>query len=354
MNKGVRRCTRCILPESYPDVDFDSKGVCRVCREFDHRNLNIDWTDLEKKLVRMLGRYRGRGRSKYDCLVPFSGGKDSTYSLWLMKNKYGMNPLAFNVDNGFAEDGAQQFIRESAGKLGVDLYTYSPSKEFLKRVYSHAMRRTGEFCTACVVLIPTAIFRAADIHGIRLIAGGFCEATEAPPPEYADMDRVRFWNIMKSAFSRKELSWDFFFPSWKRMFRIKYFNLPDYIRWDLREIHDILAKELGFERKLSDIRFDCLATPHSNFLFRRIAGFSKLEFLYANMVRAGFLSRPEAMDKLEEREADGLSEGFFDFMNGIGCKRSILCETEGRSTLDYSARCRKIREIAIRIRELLP
>ncbi|MCK5116919.1 MAG: hypothetical protein KAR44_09990 [Candidatus Aegiribacteria sp.] len=206
----------------------------------------------------MLGRYSGKGRSKYDCLVPFSGGKDSTYTLWLLKNKYGMNPLAFNVDNGFAEEGAQQFIRECTGKLGVDLYTYSPSKEFIKRVYSHAMHRTGEFCTACVVLIPTAIFRAADIHGIRLIAGGFCEATEAPPPEYA------------------------------------------------------------------------------------------------NMVRAGFLSRREAMDLLEEREAGHPPEGFFDFMDSIGCKHSILEETEGRSTFDFPARRNRIRKTAIRIREMLP
>ena len=302
----------------------------------------------------MLDRYRGKGSSKYDCLVPYSGGKDSTYSLWLLKQKYGMNPLAFNVDNGFTDTGAQIFIKKCTDRLGIDLYTYSPSREFLNRVYARAMHKTGEFCTACVVLIPTAIFRTADIHGIRLIAGGFSEMTEAPPPEYANMDRVRFWNIMKSGFSRKELEWDFFFPSWKRMFRIKYFNLPDYIKWELPEINATLSKELGFEKKVSDIRYDCLATPHSNFLFRRIAGFSKLEFLYANMVRAGYLDRQEALKILEERESDGVPYGFFEFMNGIGCDRSILEQTEGRSTFDFPSRRRSIRKLAIRIRNMLP
>ncbi|MCK5065709.1 MAG: hypothetical protein KAQ97_10520 [Candidatus Fermentibacteraceae bacterium] len=354
MNRDIRRCTKCILPGNYPDVDFDSRGVCRVCREFDLRFRNIDWRSREKKLERMLDRYRGKGRSKYDCLVPYSGGKDSTYSLWLLKTKYGMNPLAFNIDNGFADKGAQLFIKKCTDRLGIDLYTYSPSKEFLNRVYAHAMSKAGEFCTACVVLIPTAIFRTADIHGIRLIAGGFSEMTEAPPPEYANMDRVRFWNIMKSGFSRKELEWDFFFPSWKRMFRIKYFNLPDYIKWELPEIYAILGKELGFEKKISDIRYDCLATSHSNFLFRRIAGFSKMEFLYANMVRAGYLNRQEAIKMLEEREPDGVPEGFFDFMNGIGCDCSILEETEGRSTFDFASRGKMIRELAIRIRKMLP
>ena len=216
------------------------------------------------------------------------------------------------------------------------------------------MHRTGEFCTACVVLVPTAIFRAADIHGVRLIARGFSYMNEAPPPEFAYMDRVRFWNIMKNRLSRKELSWDFFFPSWKRMFRVKYFNLPDYIKWEIPEIYATLRRELGFEKKVSDIRIDCLATLHSNFLFRRIAGFSKLEFLYANMVRAGNLDRQEALSLLEQRETDDVSDGFFEFMNEIGCSRSILEETEGRSASDFACRKKNTRELAIRIRNMLP
>lgn len=354
MKTIVQRCSNCILPSNYPDADFDTSGVCRKCRDFDSTYGNIDWSLKEKKLCRMLNRYKGKGKSKYDCLVPFSGGKDSTYTLWLLKNKYGMNPLAFNVDNGFAEEGAQTFLRESAEKMEVDLYTYSPSKSFLRRVYSHTMKETGEFCTACVVLIPTAIFRAAEVHGIRLVAGGFCEMTEAPPSKYANMDRVRFWNIMKNGFTRRELAWDFFFPTWKRMFKIKYFNLPDYIQWDLPVIHSILKDELGFSRDISQIRYDCLATPYSNFLFKRIAGFSKLEFLYANMVRAGYLERNSALKLLGEHEKDGLPDGFLDFMDKIDCPENILDDTQGRSTFDFPGRKGLIRKMAIKIREMLP
>ncbi|MEA3265348.1 MAG: hypothetical protein U9P42_00195 [Candidatus Fermentibacteria bacterium] len=59
----VRRCTKCILPENYPDVDLDSSGVCRLCREFDSKYISIDWHSREKKLVRMLNRYRGKGKT---------------------------------------------------------------------------------------------------------------------------------------------------------------------------------------------------------------------------------------------------------------------------------------------------
>lgn len=354
MAADVKRCTRCILPENYPDIDFDENGVCRICREFDEKYSDIDWDAREKELSAMLDRYRGKGRGKYDCMVPFSGGKDSTYSLWLLKNKYGMNPLAFNLDNGFGEDGALLFVRKAADRLGVDLYTYSPSKEFLYDVYSHALRETGEFCTACVVLIPTAIFRAADIHGVRLIVGGFSDITEAPPPEFAYMDRVCFWNIMKSRFSKKELAWDFFFPSWKRMFGVKYFNLPDFINWDLPMIYETLNRELDYGKSISDIRYDCLGTPYSSYLFRLHAGFGKYEYLYANMVRAGLIDREEALSIVDEREPKGIPEGFDEFMSRLKCDRSILKEIEGKSVFNFASRKKGIRKLAIRIREMLP
>ena len=354
MTEEVRRCTRCILPENYPDIDFDDDGVCRVCREFDEKYSNIDWDAKEKKLSAMLDRYRGKGKGKYDCMVPFSGGKDSTYALWLLKNKYGMNPLAFNLDNGFAQDGALLFVRKAADRLNVDLYTYSPSKDFLYEVYGHALRETGEFCTACVVLIPTAIFRAADIHGIRLIAGGFSDMTEAPPPEFAYIDRVCFWNIMKNHFSKKKLAWDFFFPSWKRMFGVKYFNLPDYIEWDLPMIYDTLNRELDFKKDLSDIRYDCLGTPHSSYLFKQRNGVGKYEFLYANMVRAGLVSREEALKIVAEREPDGPPEGFDEFIGKLHCDRSTLKNSRNRSIFDFKTRNKHVRKLAIKVREIFP
>ncbi|HOA05294.1 MAG TPA: N-acetyl sugar amidotransferase, partial [Candidatus Fermentibacter daniensis] len=313
MSDEKTRCTRCILPADYPNVSFDADGVCRVCREHDVRYGSIDWEARERTLGRILDRYRGRGL-KYDCMVPFSGGKDSTFTLWTIKNRYGMNPLAFNFDNGFLDSDALSVVKKSCRKLGVDLYTYTPDTGLLNRVYRRALEQTGEFCSACVVLMPTAIFRAADIHGIRLIVAGFSDELEAPPRETSYMDRTCFWNIMKGGFSRKELKWDFFFPSWKRMFGVKQINLPDYIRWDLPMIYETLNRELDFGRSMASVRYDCLGTPHSSYLFSRRTGFGKYEYLYSNMVRAGVISREEALRIVAEREPKEPPEGFDDFL----------------------------------------
>ncbi len=350
----ARRCTRCILPESYPRIDFDGEGVCRVCREFDAKYAGVDRSAREASLERLLDRYRGRGRGKYDCLVPVSGGKDSTYTLWLMKNRYGMKPLAFNFDNGFSTPEAQFSVKRSVSKLGVDLYTYSPSTELLNRVYRRALELTGEFCSACVVLIPTAIFRAADIHGIRLVVAAFNEMLEAPPSETSYMDRVCFWNVMKGGFTRKELQWDFFFPSWKRMFRVKQINLPDYLDWDLGRILETLDRELDYRGTAASVRSDCRGTVFSDYLFRLRNGFGKFEFLYANMVRAGAIDREEALRIVRERGSEHPPEGFAELLASFGCDAGVLDGIGSKSLSGFRTRPRWLRSLAISLRERLP
>lgn len=346
MELRVERCSRCVLPRNYPGTRFDADGVCSVCAGHPQRYGSIDWEAREKRLERILNRYRGRRGGKHDCLVPFSGGKDSSYTLYLLVRKYGMNPLALNVDNGFTSPGARSFMAEFTNRLGVDLEVYRPPEDLMKRVYRHAMERTGEFCSACVVLIPTAINRTAWERGIRLVAGSFCSMTEQPPAEMANMDGKRFWNIMKDGFSRSELGNHFFFPFLKRLAGIRYIDLPDFIYWDVPQIHRTLAAEAGFDRRVSEFRSDCRATPFSNFLFNRIAGYGKMDFLLAGMVRCGFIERAEALGKLEAFDPVAPPGGFYEFMAEIGCQSDILERTKGLRASGYRGRSRLLRRAA--------
>ncbi len=352
MTEKVLKCTRCILPGNYPNIDFDENGVCRVCREHDQKYSNIDWDARRKRLEKILDRYRGKGE-KYDVLVPFSGGKDSTYTLWVLKNTYGMRCLAFNFDNGFLDPGALAFAKKSAAKLGVDLITYSPGFDLLRRVYKRALEATGEFCAACVVLMPTAIFRAADTQGIRLIAAGFSDMLEAPPAGSC-IDRIHFKSMVKDFIPLKELKWDYFYPSWKRMFKVKQINLPDFIEWDLPLIYETLNRELDFGKSMADVRYDCLGTPHSSYLYKTRTGFGKYEYLYANMVRCGAIPREEALKTVNEREPKSAPEGFDEFLASLGCDISILDGIKEKSIHNFKGRNSTVRRLAIKLREMLP
>ncbi|MCC6872055.1 MAG: hypothetical protein IT351_06720 [Candidatus Fermentibacter sp.] len=119
-------------------------------------------------------------------------------------------------------------------------------------------------------------------------------------------------------------------------------------------IYETLNRELDFGRSMASVRYDCLGTPHSSYLFSRRTGFGKYEYLYSNMVRAGVISREEALRIVAEREPKEPPEGFDDFLAGMGTDRSILDGIEKKSVFNFRTRPGLIRNIAIRIREMLP
>jgi hypothetical protein len=352
MAAAAVRCTRCILPDTYPGISFDERGVCRVCREFDAREQGIDWAARERKLRAILRRHRGRGR--YDCAVPFSGGKDATYTLLLLKKRFGMNPLALHIDNGFADPATVAFARKAASELGVDFLSYAPARSLLHRVYAHALERTGDFCLACVALVSSSAMRLAEMHGIGLVAGGFDQRTEAPPPEFTYLDGACFRNVMKSRFDMREISALYTFPAWKRLFRVRYMNLPDFVRWDPAEINSQLENEFGIHRTLGDSRRDCLAGPVSDRIFRLRTGFGKHEYLYANLVRAGFLDRAEALDQLRRRGNELGEADVENLLALIGCDVSVLEGIREKNSRNFAGRAGFTRRLAARLRAILP
>lgn len=95
--KKMKYCKRCVLPESAEAVGFDDEGVCSVCRQAEVKHHEIDWAERRKILDEIVGNYRGKGQ--YDCIIPFSGGKDSTFQLWYVVKELGMKPLVVRFNH---------------------------------------------------------------------------------------------------------------------------------------------------------------------------------------------------------------------------------------------------------------
>ena len=87
----MKYCTKCCLPESHESISFDDEGVCSVCRQAEVKHNDIDWEARKLMLEEIVNRYRNKGR--YDCIIPFSGGKDSTYQLWYVVTQLHLKPL---------------------------------------------------------------------------------------------------------------------------------------------------------------------------------------------------------------------------------------------------------------------
>lgn len=112
--KSLKRCVKCILPETAPFIAFDAQGVCNYCNE--HQRIKVKGRDA---LEAVLQKYR-KGNGEPDCLVAFSGGRDSSYGLHFLKEEMGMQPLAYTYDWGMVTDLARRNQARMLGKLGVE------------------------------------------------------------------------------------------------------------------------------------------------------------------------------------------------------------------------------------------
>ena len=94
-----RRCLRCGLPETYETIEFDDAGVCNICRSAEFKRDNINWAERRNLLSNIIEK--NRGKYEYDCIVQFSGGKDSTFTLLYLIKEFNIKPLVVRFNHGF-------------------------------------------------------------------------------------------------------------------------------------------------------------------------------------------------------------------------------------------------------------
>ena len=115
-------CKRCVLSHSFPRIEFDEDGVCSVCRDYD--NWTNGWEsklpEQRKILNRICKKVKGQNK-EFDALIPFSGGKDSSYVLYIAKRELGLNCLAYTFDNGYLSMHARNNIDRTCRKLGENI-----------------------------------------------------------------------------------------------------------------------------------------------------------------------------------------------------------------------------------------
>jgi len=147
----MKRCKRCLLPEVYPNISFNNKGVCSYCLGKSHFGVEKDKKILnniknKEKLKKEFEEFikKTKGKSDYDCLLLLSGGKDSIYLLYLLKEKYGLNILALSVDTGLIQPLAKKNIKQTVEKLKIDHISVTPGNDFFKKLYKYYLFNGSE------------------------------------------------------------------------------------------------------------------------------------------------------------------------------------------------------------------
>jgi hypothetical protein len=326
----MKRCERCIMPETVPGITFNDSGVCCYCLAYKEQELLP-----EEEFNEIIATAKKKG-SRYDCVVPLSGGRDSSFILYLARVVYDMKVLAVNYDNEFRSEQALINMTTACKLLNIDFLTVRSRRNLATRIVRGGIRSvlpfglsavSTVFCRACTVGYRSLVYRAAEEHHVPLILWGEskAEATADMQSRARDKPRRSKWlRLLQPSFYTTEYysllhRREFFVPGNRLLARttpvlknenIHEVRIFDYIRWDRQRIKEIIMSKLGWsapQGHVSTWRTDCLLHPFMNFCFLGMFGCSKDCFGYCNMINSGQMSRTQALKQEEEMAC--ISEG---------------------------------------------
>lgn len=175
------------MPDSKPDLKLDSEGVCNACRSYESRKV-IDWAERKIELEGVLERFRVKDGSNWDCIVPVSGGKDSTYQV-IRVLQLGMNPLCVTSTTCDLSEIGRRNI-ENIKNLGVDYVEFSPNPVIRRKLNRIGLEQVGDISWPEHVGIFTIPVRAAVQYGVPLLIWGENSQNEYGGPAAAAENHV--------------------------------------------------------------------------------------------------------------------------------------------------------------------
>lgn len=183
----LRYCIRCVMPHTKPDLRLDAEGVCNGCRSFEQRK-KVDWDGRRAELREITDRYRSKDGSSWDCIVPVSGGKDSTYQVIRML-QLGLNPLCVTATTCHLSEIGRKNIT-NLKNLGVDYVEFTPNPIIRRKLNRIGLNDVGDIAWPEHVGIFTIPVRAAVQYGVPLIVWGENSQNEYGGPAAAADNNV--------------------------------------------------------------------------------------------------------------------------------------------------------------------
>jgi len=319
----IKRCTRCILPASLEGLTFDENGVCNHCRKYESDFK--EWDSIQdrkaKEFEEILGKARKLGRP-YDCLVPLSGGKDSTYALYLCTKVYGLKTLAVSLDNGYLSAPARENIANALSSCNADHIYYKINRNNSSELFKIFASRTGDFCNACMRGINYSIEFSTRSFNIPLVIKGSGRRVQYvsqlkgvsslnTPAYFANVikgteayEKFGYLSSNKHKLELQKITGgiaDILGIKRTTLMRFipQHLGMYDYIYKPFTEIIEIIKKEMKWSDHAGSVEhLDC--ELHDIPFFKdtlRIPNITKYTFHSSGLIRQGLMTREEALLK---------------------------------------------------------
>jgi len=323
----LRRCTRCVLPETMPFINFNEDGVCNYCTNYRPRNTPKPKGELFA-LVEPFRRANGN-----DCVVPFSGGRDSCYGLHLVVNELKMKPITYTYDWGMVTDLGRRNISRMCAELGVENIIVAGDiarkRENIRKNLTAWLKAPDLGMVNILMAGDKHFFRHVETvrrqTGISLNLWGvnpletthFKSGFLGVPPDFAEdkvysngaLKQLRYQILRLRAMSNSvgyfnSSIWDTLSGEYYRSFHKKtdYFHIFDYWTWNESEVNQCL--ETYCWEKAPDTtttwRIGDGTAAFYNYVYYTVAGFTEHDTFRSNQIREGQISRDEALARIED------------------------------------------------------
>ncbi len=263
---NIRYCKKCLFPETKPDLFFNESGVCSACVASEEKNMGIDWNQRAKEFQEIVDFYKNpEGEIGWDCIVPVSGGKDSTYQAYFMKYVCGLNPLCICFETTCATDLGQRNL-DNLSKMGMDVIHFKKNYPVYQKMVVESFKRVGDEMWPNHIGIFTIPVMFAVKFNIPLIIWGENSQQEYGGPNLESVkSRVlnRKWleefggllgnriqdMVGVQGITKKELT-PYFYPKDEDIERVGVTGvfLGQYFFWDARRQLDVI-QQYGFQVK---------------------------------------------------------------------------------------------------------
>lgn len=168
----MKYCKKCVMPDTRPGIQFDKEGVCSACRSYEKR-ASVNWDKRYMELEALCDKYRGSNGNGYDCAIAVSGGKDSHFQVYLMKNVMKMNPILFSVEDNFPmTEAGKHNIKNISEEFGCNIISLKPDIRIQKKLMRYTFENYGKPTWYIDRLIYTYPLHMAVKFGTPLLVYG--------------------------------------------------------------------------------------------------------------------------------------------------------------------------------------
>jgi predicted glutamine amidotransferase len=349
----LKRCTKCLLPETFPFIQFDNQGVCNYC----HKYIVKKQGAREQEFKELMKQYRSKD-GKPDCIIPFSGGRDSSYGMHYIVHELGLHPITYTYDWGMVTDLARRNIARICGKLGIENIIVSADIHMKRK----NIRMNVEAWLKKPQLGMIPLFMAGDkqffyyVNQIKKQTGIKLDIWSTNILENTDF-KVGFCGISPSfdktrpdylpLSSKIGLAWYYgknfitnpaylnssiidtiaSFYSYYAEPRTHFYQLYDWVKWDEQKIEKTLFEEYNWEISpdtTTTWRIGDGTAAFYNYIYYTVAGFSEFDTFRSNQIREGLITREEGLKFInqENRPRFESMKWYFDTI-GVDFEKAI-------------------------------